>query len=466
MSLSESEDLTHKMERARHPAGVIPYWNRLTNIWQAVKAKAGLLIPLASIVALAAGVGLGAISDTVSNAVNKMASAFIDGYAIFAPLIIFLVLAPVLSRIFSSREKGLFGLYTVGWISLAKLIAALWAVLFTALIFSFPLLPEGSTSIGQALGTTLSTLATTMTQSPYFWAIYASIAAGIVALKVKGLANILEKGVVGIENVGQYFQPFIPLFLLAVGVYIQSLPANLAGQIDLGGTQANLQTISILGLQIDTSTTTGMVTAYVVGSALIAVAVFAFHIGVLLWTKYKIKGFSIRDYFKHYWLRAYPLLWATSSESLATPLHLYLIKKTAPQVRPTVRRLVGGAAANLCTQGTLICVFVLLGLVVSILGIHLSLFELLLVIPVAFFISFGIPGIPGELLLFAGPIALILAVSPEMLPIFLALYLGLQLGLPDSFRTGGNMTDSYLFTLILNRVYKEKFMAEEQQSEA
>jgi len=145
---------------------------------------------------------------------------------------------------------------------------------------------------------------------------------------------------------------------------------------------------------------------------------------------------------------------------------LYLLKKTAPQVRPTVRRLVGGAAASLCTQGTLICVFVLLGLVVSILGIHLSLFELLLVIPVVFFISFGIPGIPGELLLFAGPIALIISVSPEMLPIFLALYLGLQLGLPDSFRTGGNMTDSYLFALLLNRVYKEKYMAEGQQSEA
>ena len=57
-------------------------------------------------------------------------------------------------------------------------------------------------------------------------------------------------------------------------------------------------------------------------------------------------------------------------------------------------------------------------------------------IPVAFLISFGIPGIPGELILFAGPLAATLDIPPEVMPMFLALYLGLQLGLPDSFRTG------------------------------
>jgi len=56
-------------------------------------------------------------------------------------------------------------------------------------------------------------------------------------------------------------------------------------------------------------------------------------------------------------------------------------------------------------------------------------------------------------------------ISPAVMPSFLALYLGLQLGLPDSFRTGGNMTDSYLFCILLNEVYEKKFRAEKPKRE-
>jgi len=466
MNFGKTGDRTHTLDGARHLAGtVLSIVHLLNSLWHTIKTKASIFLPLVSILALAAGVGLGAVSETLSNAVYRAASTLIDGYAMFAPLLIFMVLAPVLSRIFSTKERGKFGIYTVGWIAVAKLIASMWAVLFTAAIFSFPVLPEGSASIGQAFAITLSSLLSTLTQSQFFWAIYASIVIGLIAMKFKVLGRLLEKGVTSIEYVGQYMAPLVLIFMLAVGVYIQSLPANLVDQIGIGGTGTVFQSVSIFGITIDPNTASGMVTAYIMGSLLVAIACFAFHFGVLAWTKYRAKRFSVINYFKHYWLRAYPLLWSTSSESLATPLSLYILKKYAPYVRPTVRRLVGGAAATLCTQGTLICVFVLIGLVASMLGIHLSLFELLLCIPVAFFISFGIPGIPGELLLFAGPLSLILGISPAVLPLFLALYLGLQLGLPDSFRTGGNMTDSYLFCILLNEVYEKRFRAEEPKGE-
>ena len=86
-----------------------------------------------------------------------------------------------------------------------------------------------------------------------------------------------------------------------------------------------------------------------------------------------------------------------------------------------------------------------------------------LVIPVAFLISFGIPGIPGELLLFAGPFAMVLGIPPEAIPLFLTLYLGLQIGLPDSFRTGGNTTNNYVYAILLNEVYESRFLKEEPQ---
>ncbi len=456
---------TYTLDKAGRIAGTVLSIVHPLGLWHMIKAKTSILLPIVSILALATGVFLGAISETLSDVVNRTVSTFVAGYGFFAPVLIFMVLAPVLSRIFSTKQRGKFGLYVVGWLAVTKIVALLWATLFTFAVFGLPLFPEHSSSIGGAFATTSKTLLSTLSQSPLFMAIYAAIITGVIALKIKGLANLLEKGVAGIEHIGQYLQPLIPVFMLAVGVYIQSLPTHLVDQIGLEGTETSFQTLNILGLQMNPNTTTGMVTAYVVGALLVAVACFVFHFGILALAKYKVKRFSIINYFKHYWVKAYPLLWSTSSESLATPLNLYILKKNAPYVRPTVRRLVVGVGSALCTNGTLICVVILIGLVGGIMGLRFSVVELLLCIPVAFLISFGIPGVPGELLLFAGPVSLILHIPPEMLPMFLALYLGLQLGLPDSFRTGANTTNNYVYCIMLNEVYEKRFLAEKPRGE-
>ena len=429
--------------------------------WGAFKGKATILLPLSLILALALGIGLGSTSETLSNTVNSSAEAFVDGYGYGAPFLIFLVLAPVLSRIFSTRRRGKFGFYVISWLASTKILALLWAVLFTVVVFGLPIVPEDSVSVGGAMKQSFKSLLTTLTVSQYFWAIYAAVLTGLVAIKVKPLAALLEKGVTAVEYAGQYFQPLIPFLMFAIGVYIQSIPSQLENELGLKGTITSFEELSILGMHIDPNNTAGMVTAYVAGAVAVAVACFGWHFAILALAKHRSKLFSVKDYFKHYWVRMYPLLWSTSSETLATPLNLYILSKRAPWVRPTVRRIVVGAGSVLCTNGTLICAIILLGLVGSILGLRFSLLELLIAIPVAFLISFGIPGIPGELLLFAGPFALVLGVPPEVLPLFLTLYLGLQLGLPDSFRTGGNTTNNYLYAIILNEAYTTRFMADE-----
>ncbi len=80
-------------------------------------------------------------------------------------------------------------------------------------------------------------------------------------------------------------------------------------------------------------------------------------------------------------------------------------------------------------------------------------------------LSYGIPGIPAELVIFAGPIALLMNVPEAALAIFLALYIGLQIGLPDSFRTGANSTDDYLNAVLMNRDYERYFMEAEEDAE-
>lgn len=433
--------------------------------WSAISSRTNIFLPLVSLVAFALGILLGAVSDGISNAVNTGADAFIEGYSLGAPILIFLVLAPVISRIFSTKERSKFGLYVVGWLAATKILAMLWAIGFTALAFGLPLVSsDSSASMGGALAETGRSLVSTLTVSRYFWAVYAAIGIGIVALRVNPLANVLEKGVIGIEYIGQYIQPFIPFFMVAIGIYVQSLPDNLEEQIGLDGTITSFERLSVLGFHPDPNTSSGMLLAYTLGAVLVAISAFVWHFGLLAWAKYKVKEFSIVSYFKNYWIKAYPLLWATSSETIATPLNLYILRKDAPWVRPTVRRLVAGMGSVLCTNGTLISVFILIGLVGGILGLRFSLLELMLCIPVAFLISFGIPGIPGELLLFAGPLSLILPIPEEMVPLFLALYLGLQVGLPDSFRTGCNTTNNYVYCIVLNETYKKKFMAKETES--
>ncbi len=450
------------VSRVFHISEALPVPASVSGIWQTLISKASTFFPVIFLVTFAAGILSGAVSDRLSNAVNRTADAFIDGYGYVAPLLIFLVLAPVLSRILSTKRRGSFGLYVIAWLGATKIFALLFAVLFTVVVFGLPLMPENSVSISSALVQTSKSLLTTLTVSQFFWAIYAAIAIGIIAVRVNRLAQVLEKGVTFIESAGQYIQPIIPMFMFAVGVYVQSIPDQL-GHLDTGGAATSLETIKVLGFSIDTATTGGMVTAYIVGSLLVAVACFAWHFAILALAKWKSEQFSVRDYFRTYWIKAYPLLWSTSSESLATPLNLYILSRHAPWVRPTVRRIVIGAGSVLCTNGTLICAIILLGLVGNILGFQFSLMELLLAIPVAFLISFGIPGIPGELLLFAGPFAMVLGIPPEAIPPFLTLYLGLQIGLPDSFRTGGNTTNNYVYCILLNEVYEKRFLQEEPE---
>ena len=433
-------------------------------IWKTIRAKTTIFLPLLFILALAGGMITGAVSQRLSDIVNSSAEKFVDWYSVGAPALIFIVLAPVLSRILSTRRRGKFGVYVIGWLAATKVLALLWAVLFTVVVFRLPIISENSTSVSSALAQTSRSVLNTLVISHFFWAIYAAVATGLIATKSKPLAEILEKGVTSIEYLGQYIQPLIPAFMFAVGVYVQSPPDSLERQIGLDGALTRFETLNVLGFHLDPNTTAGMVTTYVVGSLLVAVACFAWHFAILGMAKVRSDRFSIKDYFKNYWVKMHPLLWSTSSETLATPLNLYILAEHNPWVRPTVRRIVIGAGSVLCTNGTLICVIILTGLVGGILGLQFSLMELLLVIPVAFLISFGIPGIPGELLLFAGPIALVLDIPPELNGLFLALYLGLQIGLPDSFRTGGNTTNNYVYAILLNETYEKRFLpAEEAQ---
>lgn len=392
---------------------------------------------------------------TAGDIVSNLMDGFIGAYDYIAPFAIFIIITPAIAKLLKS-DSGRFGAYTVRWILVRSLFATIFAVILTVILFGFPLLPQGNVSVVASFRETSATMIKMFYTSPFLLAIWFGFIIAYISTKVNWLYTTLSHLSDGFELTGQYLIPLIPLFMLAVGAYIYYLPTNInAGLASQGFT---FSTLNIFGLSIDANTAGGMIKMYFFAGIISGIMCFGWHFILLSYVKLKCNCFSIKDYFKNYWIRVYPLLWATSSEALATPLNLYLTKEHFPYVKKVVRRFVVGMGSYLNINGTLICVVVMGGVVSAMLGLSPSLLEWMFAVPIIFLLGFAVPGIPGELVLFAGPLATLLGLEPEMAGIFIALYVGLQLGLQDSFRTGSNSTDDCLSAVLLNQVYEEKFL--------
>lgn len=441
--------------------------NRIVSGYMRFSERIEKYLTLLTVGAFIGGIFLAAAWPPASRLISDAISRFVDFYGFIAPVAIYAILAPALARMMgaSSGRGGAFAGFAIYWLSVRRFISLIWAVAFTVVVFGLPLFSTGGATVYESIIKTLRSLGWMMMHSTYFYAMYLSVITVLVSRKVPRVSRVLDRCAVAVEVAGQAFVPLVPLFMLAVGAYIYALPENLKAQIGSGAEGAVLKPLWILGWEIPSNTPLGIVACYVAISFLIGVACIMWQ-GVLLGiVKRKNPSFSIGNYFRNYWLNVYPLLWATSSEALATPLNLYLVKKYFPQIRTEVRRFVIGVGSYLNINGTMICVIVLLGAVVRMLGIPVSMVDLLLVVPLVFLIGFGVPGIPGELLLFAGPIVTLLGFPEATSVAFLALYLGLQLGLPDSFRTGNNSTDDCVMAVLLNRYYEERFASLDQLDE-
>ena len=433
-------------------------------------------LPILTIVLLIVGVWMVTVSESISGAVDSAINVCIDGYGIVAPVVIYMILTPSLIKVFSATGTAgkTFVARMIVWFAGTRLAALLWAVIFTTVVFDLPLISEDSISMRDAVSKALSQLGWMLTHSVYFYAIYASLVSVFVALRVKKLAVLFCAGATVIERVGAHLVLVVPFFMLGIGAYLADLPSRIgkqmgsayaeqagemaaSGGISSGGIE--LYSIEVLAMSIDPKDTWGMVVAYIVGALLTGIACMIWHGALLAVAKYQVENFSIRNYFKKYWIKVYPLLWSTSSEALATPLNLHLVEQHYPQINNEIRGFTIGAGSFLGINGTVICVYILGGLVTSILGIEVTFFQLLISIPLIFLLGYGVPGIPGELIIFAGPLSIILGLPEEVTGVFLALYIGFQIGLPDSFRTGANSTDNCVNALILQNMYEREYLA-------
>jgi hypothetical protein len=349
-------------------------------------------------------------------------------------------------------------IYTVLWFARLRLLACLVTVVLVSVIYTLPLL-GGGTVAESAFTSALLSLGHGLVRSPYFSAIYASIIAALLLWRRQGwlvrtFAHLPEL----VEKLGEVLTFVVPVFTLLVGIHVVTLPQVLEAHF-AAYPASTFGKVTLFGTQFDTTTASGILLVYIVLALLTGGICSIWHVALLLYVRYKLPEFAIRTYFTRYFLKLYPLLWATCSEALSTPLNMHLLKALYPEIDPAVRRFAVGLGSIININGTLMCCFVMIPAVCMMLGLPISVLRLLLCLPVIYILGFGVPGIPGELVLFAGPIMSVLMVPEPLQAAFLLTFLGLQIGLPDSFRTGANSTDAGPALLLLNRVYQQQFQA-------
>ncbi len=411
-------------------------------------------LPWLSLLFFIIGIYLSNVSAAFAYFINDLMETFISSYSYFAPVTIYAILTPTLIKLFSlSNVHGRkFANRTILWFIKARIVACVFAVIATTLVFGLPL-HSGTSGFTKAMSESFHSFIWMLVNSVYFYSLYASAGTVVISLKYDRLAGLLAKGVDLIEYMGRIIVPLIPLFMMGVGAYVTIMPKIIDKNIGTDIAGSHIGSVTMLGVSLDATTPFGMVLVYILGAFLTGAVCGLWHGALMILAKREMPDFSIKKYFSTYWIKVYPLLWATSSEALATPLNLYLVKKLCPNIRDEVRQFVVGTGSFFNINGTMINVFIMTALVADMLGIQISFLQLFLSIPIVFLIGYGVPGIPGELLIFGGPMAICMGISPEMTPIFLSLYIGLQIGLPDSFRTASNSTDECLCAIILDKKY-------------
>jgi Na+/H+-dicarboxylate symporter len=404
-----------------------------------------------ALLALVAGLAAGAALP-LAPAAEWLLSLLVGAYSTIAPVVIFLILAPALAKLLRSEGSvaPIVAMRTVAFFVTLRIWACLLAIVCVALAFGLPLVEPGTSTHAAAVSTSLYDLGRIGLQSRWFAALAASIAVALVIHRsqhaaVRAFVRIPDL----VEEAGAWITRATPLFLFLIGIYVSSLPEAITGYIAHASTP--LAPVRLLGASIVTSTNRGFLATYVALSLLTGVVCTLWHALLVAAARARVEGLSLRKYIGRYVSQVYPLAWSTCSESLATPVNLHAMRRNFPWVETAFRQFATGLSTNININGTIICAFIMIAAVAQMTGVPISAASLLMCAPVIFLIGFGVPGMPGELLLFAGPIAAVLGVPPQQQDAFILLYVTLQLGLPDSFRSGANVTDSAPAILLIHR---------------
>ena len=414
------------------------------------------------LVALALGMGLGTAFPDQLAPVGAAVGWGFSGLAKAAPYIIFFTIAAAIIDMLRTGKAGRFALWVSIVFTVLGLLAGFLAILMTVPLFSLSW-TGGESDVGAILHTIgLKTLLLTHSSPSFIAVFYAAFCAVLLnyGAKWKGtewvcrptLDVIRMVGVQGIALVGRGLKVAFPYLLFGIGIFIPRAIGNAVARTEQGlGTNAAVQTV--VG--------SNPVALYflTVWMQVIVLAVFIF---ALIFVTCWLTKFSLKQFFKEYFLYVYPFAWATSSSAASIPVNLERTE-SGLKVRKEIREFIIPLGATVNLDGAIMACFVISTMAAILVGYRPTFVDLLILLIPIKIVTLGVPGIPGGIAAVVPPVvAEILPLPPGTDGAFIAIWFGFSVGLSDQFRTGVNTTTNGIVSMWFERLYDRHFARKDE----
>lgn len=409
------------------------------------------------LVALGIGMTLGSLAPAQVAFIGAVMEWLFGQLADKAPFIIYFTISAAIIDMMRGGKAGRFALWVTIVFTLAGLFAAFLAILLVVPMFG--LAWSGGAATGSPLGGGMSFREVVLSHlTPSLIAVLYAAATSV--LLVWGsrwrLASVVTRptmefvrlvGVEGIALVGRGIKIAFPYLLFGIGVYI---PTGIASAVrsSTAGLASAPRIESVVG--------TNPVALYFL-TVWIQVVCLAAFIGLLIVGVCWYTGFSMKRFFKEYFLYVYPFAWATSSSAASIPVNLERTG-TGLGVRKEVREFIIPLGATVNLDGAITAAFIITVMASMLVGYRPTFMDLLfLVIPIKL-VTMGVPGIPGGVAAVVPPlVSEILPIPEDSKAAFLAIWFGFSVGLSDQFRTGVNTTTNGIVALLFEKWYPRYF---------
>jgi Na+/H+-dicarboxylate symporter len=409
------------------------------------------------ILALGTGMLLGTLFPAQLALIPAGVKLIFGGLAWAAPYIIFFTISAAIVDMQRGGKGGRFALWVTIAFTIAGLFAALLAIVMVVPIFSLSWGAGAATGRLLGEGVTFRELVLAHLTPSLIAVLYA--AATMILLGwlarfrwarwfARPTMDVVRRvGVDGIHLVGRAVKVAFPYLLFGIGIYIPTGTASA-----LAKTSAGLDAQPL----VDSVVGTNPVALYFL-TVWIQIVVLAAFMTIVVAGACWYTGFSVKRFFKEYFLYVYPFAWATSSSAASIPVNL---ERTGSglQVRKEVREFVIPLGATVNLDGAIMACFIITTMASLLVGYRPTFIDLLLLVIPIKLVTMGVPGIPGGIAAVVPPlVSEILPIPEDRKAAFLAIWFGFSVGLSDQFRTGVNTTTNGVVALLFEKLYPRWF---------
>ncbi|GMQ82223.1 MAG: dicarboxylate/amino acid:cation symporter [Rhodothermia bacterium] len=398
----------------------------MATLGERVRAMPGYVWTL---LALSIGILLGGVFPQTLAPLAQATTWFIQAFIKLVPILIFAALSPAVAKLVRRGRAGKFGGAVLGWYLLSSILAGLFGLTVSALLFDIPFSSssEGAWAEVQLM---LSTLGNQGGASLPLLAIIGAVFTGIVAVKIEPLFAFLARVEARIGRSG----PKLSYVLVPI--------------------------IFFLGISIGVRFGARLGMAYYLTMTLYTVLLCLFWWLFYLFVVLKGVGRQpLTKVLKTYYFPVAVFAAGTSSSLVTLPVNLAYAKKYGVRDEAADFIIPFGAVINLDASALAYVAYA--PFVLSyIFGIETSWVLLLAAWPAIVLFTIAAPGLPAGIgtalwsaTLFAGMVGLEEPLAGELVTTWVAL----SSGLPDMFRTATNCTSDGFTSIVFSQYYDKYF---------